>query len=665
MFHIKDIVKTGILGHVSVKTKIFAGFIGIGVIPVLIAGLIINFVSTQRITGNAFLVNKEISSSIAGEVDAMMEGRVNTLKTAAESHMMKTMTLEHQQREMLALAKQYPDISNVFLATSDGQQVYRTEGTLASIADRDYFRTLINTKQTVVSDVLISKGTGKPAVVIAAPIINDEQIVGILGSVVDLTRLEEIVNRNKIGRNGFVFIVDKTGRALAYPDESTVKDQKNLTDLSIVAKAMANKNGTDLYTDKGKEFIGGFSEVPLTHWLVFVTESKEDALHIVDEIRNIILLSVLVIAVLAVMIAFTFSKKLTGPLNELVDVSEKVAKGNLNVKIHVASQDETGRLGAAFNIMVEQLRHLVNQVAASAQKVASMSEELSASSEEAAQAVESVAMASSSTAEGSKKASDKTKFIAETVDQTAKTMQSVVEEAVAAHQLSGEMNKNAKQGKEATANVIGTIKEVQDSISSTAVVVDTLGEKSRQIGNIVDMISEIASQTNLLALNAAIEAARAGEAGRGFAVVAEEVRKLAEQSQEAAKQIYDIIQEIQSQTMIAVDSMSAGVKKVDEGVSVVDKTAVTLDNILDKVEQAVDMIEEITEKIKHQEQSFVEISNSIKDIDRIAVEANDQAQNTAAASEETTASIQQISASAQSLAQTANELTVLISKFKL
>jgi methyl-accepting chemotaxis protein len=193
--------------------------------------------------------------------------------------------------------------------------------------------------------------------------------------------------------------------------------------------------------------------------------------------------------------------------------------------------------------------------------------------------------------------------------------------------------------------------------------VANLGERSVQIGQIVDTISGIAGQTNLLALNAAIEAARAGEQGRGFAVVADEVRKLAEQSQDATKQIADLIQEIQGETDKAVVAMNQGTHEVKVGTEVVSVAGQAFGEITLLITQVSDQIQDISAAIQQVTSGSQLIVSSVQDIDGISKKVAEEAETVSAATEEQSASMEEIAASSQSLAKMARDLEAAVSKF--
>lgn len=206
---------------------------------------------------------------------------------------------------------------------------------------------------------------------------------------------------------------------------------------------------------------------------------------------------------------------------------------------------------------------------------------------------------------------------------------------------------------------------IEKAVTNSAEIVANLGERSKEIGQIVDTISGIAGQTNLLALNAAIEAARAGEQGRGFAVVAEEVRKLAEQSQEAAKHIAVLIGEIQEDTQHAVSAMADGTQEVQRGTEAVNTAGKAFLEIAGLIETVSGQVGDIAAAIQQMAGGSQQLVSSVKDIDTLSRDIAEQTQTVSAATEEQTASMEEIASSSHELAQMAEKLQTAIAKFRI
>ena len=227
------------------------------------------------------------------------------------------------------------------------------------------------------------------------------------------------------------------------------------------------------------------------------------------------------------------------------------------------------------------------------------------------------------------------------------------------------MEAAASEGNKAVDTAIGQMISIWKTVDNSAQVVAELGERSKEIEQIVEAISGIASQTNLLALNAAIEAARAGEQGRGFAVVAEEVRKLAEQSQEAAKQIAKLISDIQGKTGEAVTAMVNGTQEVRRGTEVVDQAGRAFKDINGHVQEVAGIAQGTADGLIRLTAESQQILEGILDVKRTSQEISGQTQTISAASEEQSASVEEIAHSSQHLANLADQLQIIVAKFNL
>jgi methyl-accepting chemotaxis protein len=315
--------------------------------------------------------------------------------------------------------------------------------------------------------------------------------------------------------------------------------------------------------------------------------------------------------------------------------------------------------------MAEGLRKLIHGIIGTADQLAAASEEMAATSSDVKQAIEKISSSMTNFAQGAAQQTQEFDHSLQIVNGLNEVSKEVTQKAQLAVKLSDEMAIAANDGGAAAQKAVDKIGEIRDRTNTTNAVVAALGQKSNQIGNILDVISQISGQTNLLALNAAIEAARAGEQGRGFSVVAEEVRKLAEQSQEAAQQIDVIVREIQAQTDEVISSMRMDNDKVNEGVNVVNMAGQALQNIMEKTKNSTSMVNDIHAAIARQMADMVQMEQNTTRVAAIANQTSSGVQASAAASEEVTASMEEITHASQSLAGLASELQAMVAKFKI
>lgn len=389
----------------------------------------------------------------------------------------------------------------------------------------------------------------------------------------------------------------------------------------------------------------------------------------IDEQQRKMAFTGLLILVSALLIggisAVFITRPIIASIRQGVNYAEAMAQGVFNRQIEIKANDEMGELLQSLNSASAGLRVLIRQVANSSEAVAASAEELTASAEQSAHAATQVATTITEVASGAARQASAVDAAASIVEQMSAGIQQV---AVNANSVSGMTDKTtsaARQGDKAVDAATAQMKNIEKSVDSSALLVTRLGERSQEIGQIVDTISGIAGQTNLLALNAAIEAARAGEQGRGFAVVAEEVRKLAEQSQEAAKQIAGLIAEIQQETESAVVAMQNGSSEVKAGSELVNTAGVAFREIAALIAEVSPRVREISAAIQQMAAGSQQIVSSVRDIDQISKEAVGQTQTVSAATEEQSASMEEIAASSQALAKLAEELQRAVGTFKV
>lgn len=386
----------------------------------------------------------------------------------------------------------------------------------------------------------------------------------------------------------------------------------------------------------------------------------------VDGVQRTMLILNLIVLAIAVATSLVISRGISGIAQQLVAEANQIANGEITrTDVLATTSDEMGQMAVAFSKMKANLRELIEQVVGSAEQVGASSEELTASANQSAMAANQVAESVNHIAHGAEKQLGAIDATSAVVEQMSAGVQQVSANANEVAMLSNRAAEAAGTGGEAIQKAVQQMQQIEQAVGASAGMVETLGARSQEIGQIVDTISGIAGQTNLLALNAAIEAARAGEQGRGFAVVAEEVRKLAEQSQEAAKQIAGLIGVIQQDTNQAVTAMGEGTREVRVGTEVVNAAGIAFQEIAGLVKQVSGQVREISAAMQQMASGSEQIVFSVKDIDNLSKQSVDATQNVSAATEEQSASVEEIAAASQALAKMAEDLQGAVRKFKI
>lgn len=383
-------------------------------------------------------------------------------------------------------------------------------------------------------------------------------------------------------------------------------------------------------------------------------------------LSNKMILGVTILAFfMAALLGILLVRAISTPLKKLVIAVDEIASGDLREKPRsVTGGDEIGYLAVSIVKMRDSLRQLTARIGLSSEQVTASSQHLMATSEQCAQAAGQVAESIAGIAGGAEQQVKSVGSAAAIIENMSASIEEMSAQACGVTSAADETAVAATSGLEAINKAMAQIANIEKAVTNSAEIVAKLGERSKDIGQIVETISGIAGQTNLLALNAAIEAARAGEQGRGFAVVAEEVRKLAEQSEAAAQQIAELIEETQQDTDKAVLAMQQGTKEVEAGTSVVNSAGQTFKEIADSIGTVSTQVAQISAAIQHMANGSQEIVTAVQEIDTVTKTTSEQTQSVSAATEEQSASMEEIASSSTGLTKLAEELQGAIKQFR-
>ena len=385
-----------------------------------------------------------------------------------------------------------------------------------------------------------------------------------------------------------------------------------------------------------------------------------------SQVQLILIIVSFLVSAVSIVVSIYISRGISKPAATIAKAAAEIADGNLtSADITVKSSDEIGQLGTSFNKMKINLRELLLKVSISAQQVAASSQQLTASADHSSEAANLVTSAISDVAQGAEMQLVAINKTSHGVEQMSDNIHQIASNANSVAVKSAQASETATSGAKSVEKAVNQMAQIKNTVTTSAEVVAKLGEHSIEIGEIIGTISGIASQTNLLALNAAIEAARAGENGRGFAVVAEEVRKLAEQSQGAAKKIAQLIGEIQADTNKAVIAMKEGTNEVNTGTELVDIAGKSFQDITVLIVEVSEQIKGISAAIGQMATGSQEMVSSVNDIDTVSKKTVMETQTVSAATQEQSASMEEIAASSQTLAKMAYDLQEVISHFRL
>lgn len=561
-------------------------------------------------------------------IELKLDSKLAALEAIAARPEIRSMEWETQQPVLSSEVERLSSFEAlaVFDATASG---WTDTGSLVSGRGRDYVLQALQGHRAV-SDMLINQATGQLSVVLAVPIKDNDRVVGALAGSIDGSTFLHIVGDMGFGQTGDAFLLDPEGTIIAHRNRDFVLNQVNVyrsSGILEVGDAIQSlgdsRSGVISYAINGQAKIGAVDVVPSTNWVVGVAATRDEVL---DGVRSIRIYSTMLSVAFALggaALGGVIARQLTRPLARIKSVVEAVADGDLTKHADVSARDEIGAVAAALNKTVYSVKSTLAETLAASDKVNTASQELAAMAEEVSASVEEVA--------------GTTNHFSSTIEDLNQYAQAVGNDVKSVFE-------QAAEGNAAINDITAQMEQLRNRAKKMTDEISSLGLLSGEIGDIARTIKDIAEQTNLLALNAAIEAARAGEHGRGFAVVAEEVRKLAEQSGQAAAEIGALIRKAQSGISSAVNGMNESYSATNSAMESVTKSSAVLATILRRVE-------EITKRIEG-------FSTGLDQI-------NTGGQEIASSTQEQAATVEQVARLAQNLTALAATLKELIGRFRL
>ncbi|TWH45872.1 methyl-accepting chemotaxis protein [Sporomusa sp. KB1] len=648
------------------------------------------YLSQQAISHSVDETALAVGNDYSKRVETYVEKAVLQLESFSTNKSIYNPVDKQQLVEALGeCARTLSSLDNVTYISTDGSAL-RPDGTTVQLGDRKYFKQAITTRKPVVSEILLSRTTGKVSINVAVPVIHNGQLTGVLTGAISMERLTSLIKDLQFQDTGYGAVTDDLGTVIIHPRLPEVVGKLNFTEKKINPELKMKESELDDHLislfkasiETGKQVrgiykfadgitrIGVFTPIQLLgnqRWVIIVTAPEAEATQKSTSLAHAMLLGSLIFIILAILFIITMSKRIARPITLIRDECMLLASGDLREQLtnSVSSHDEIGQLAQGFQTMRSNLRVLVSSVLSRAEQLAASSEELTASAQQSAEAANQVAGSITEIAAGAEKQAISANQISAIAQEMAKKTETILIAAQEASVVALTASQEAEQGRQTVDRTVEQMNEIGRGSASLETAIEELSKGSQEISEIVTLISNIAKQTNLLALNAAIEAARAGEYGRGFAVVAEEVRKLAEESNQATQKIDLLIKQNQLNMSHAVTASQARAEGIRTGIDLVDATGETFKNIVESVLQISDQIKDISTAINQMVGGNKILVVSIREIDEVSKRAAAESQTVSAATEEQSASMEQIASSSQSLAILASDLQATVVKFQV
>ncbi|MFD2614050.1 methyl-accepting chemotaxis protein [Paenibacillus gansuensis] len=562
-----------------------------------------------------------------------------------------------------------------YLSSAGGQ--IRAEPTLDYDKEGagDFYLIPKKTKETVWIEPYIYPVSGVDTLMtsIVLPITDvNNKFVGIIGGDIALNTLQKNIEKLK-PKGGYTTMISAGGLYVANGSSSKLISKPYTTTSAKKALWTEVKKGkVSGYANDigGKDTLRVFVPIAIkgvdAPWYIESVIPKKNILDTYYQSLALSLtISIIALAILGAVIFWIIRYFVIRQVQEVIVISENMAKGDFTGKLIVKNEDEFGFMARHFNTMIDNLRNMIRTLTEHSMSLGATSEQLTASAEQTGKAAETISSSIQEVAASSEAQENDARETARSMNDMAIGISRIAESASLVSESASDVTAKTTAGNTNIQQAIEQMEVVNQNVQENTEIIQKLNEQSSVIGQITDVISNISAQTNLLALNAAIEAARAGEHGKGFAVVASEVRKLAEQSGDASAKIAKMIEEIQSETRKAAATMQQGAVEVSKGVDIVAVSGELFRAILDEMNHVNSQVQEVSAAAEQMSASSEQVLATVEQFTHIAQGTSENSQNVAAASEEQLATMEEITASTAHLNDMVQELLEMVSKFKV
>lgn len=552
----------------------------------------------------------------------------------------------------------HPDIQTVYLGTHTKQMfLYPAVGLPADFdpTSRPWYQEAVKAGKMIWTEPYVDVGTGNVVVTVAKAVKDSKgELTGVVGADISLDSFMKMIQDTKLGKEGYFFVTDLKGNVVYHKDSSLIN--KPIPVKELMDAATKAQEDVIRYKYNGDKKVALIDPNKRLDWIIIGSFSEAEINHSAGSIIQATIIYGLVIGIIAIIVGILASTfMITKSLSMLVKDIQAIGSGNFKVRSRVKSKDEIGELSSTINHMVDQLSTMMknvmnisSSVAASSDSLAATAQQTNASTEEVVRAIGEVTEAANDQARGTDIGLQKTTELADGIQMVAQSIDTMASKFSEASDLN-------KKGIDTVKLLTEKTEENNKAAEAVGKVIIEVDGSTKKIGAIIGTIGQIASQTNLLALNASIEAARAGDAGRGFAVVADEIRKLAEQSSQAAEQISALIQDIQEQSKVAVETMEG-----TRNITVYQNLAVKeTEDVFKQISEGIENISSVLTNINSHNDNMLKGKNEITAVMENIASASQQ---TAASTEEISASTEEQLAIVAEISRTAEDLNTLAQK---
>lgn len=559
----------------------------------------------------------EMGSVTANNIQTWLGGRVLLAENLAES-----ITINPAPSNVASLLEQKALSSTfmlVYFGDSQGSFTIRPDSKMPDGYDprtRPWYKDALNSSTSSLTEPYIDAATGQMVITIGTAVKKAGQTLGVVGADLTLETITDNINSLNFNGMGYAFLVNADGKILVHPNKEL--STKNLKDIYAQETPTISTNISEVKLD-GKTRIVTFAPIKglgNTNWYVGLSIDKDKAFAALGDFRTTAIIATLIAVVSIIALLGLLIRLLMQPLHVMTRAMQNIAEGegDLTRRLNIESQDEFGTLATAFNHFVQRIHTSISEVASATEHVNEVALR--------------VVSASNSSMVNSDEQASRTNSVAAAINELGAAAHEIARNAAQASHQASDARGLAEEGQQVVERSINSMQQLSQMLSTSSGHIESLNDKTVNIGQILEVITSISQQTNLLALNAAIEAARAGEAGRGFAVVADEVRNLAHRTQESAQQVQTMIEELQISARESVSTMEESQRHSQNSVEIANRAGERLVSVTERIGEIDGMNQSVATATEEQTSVVESINMDITEINTLNQEGVENLQST-------------------------------------
>ncbi|MBM1184286.1 methyl-accepting chemotaxis sensory transducer with Cache sensor [Pseudomonas lundensis] len=560
---------------------------------------------------------REMGSTTANNIQTWLGGRILLTENLGE-----TLALNPEPEYVSRLLEQKALTSSflaVYFGDTQGAFTIRPDSKMPDGFDprsRPWYKDALNSNGASLTEPYIDAVTGQMIISIGTAVKKAGQTLGVVGTDLTLKTVTDSINALDFSGMGYAFLISGDGKILVHPDNTLV--MKNLKDIYPRDTPPISSDISEVTLD-GKERIVTFAPVKglgSVNWYVGLSIDKAQAFAMLSTFRTSAIIATVIAVISIIALLGLLIRLLMRPLHVMTRAMQNIAEGegDLTRRLVVESKDEFGTLGSAFNQFVERIHTSMTEVASATEHVNEVALR--------------VVSASNSSMVNSDEQASRTNSVAAAINELGAAAQEIARNAAQASHQASDARGLAEEGQQVVERSIGSMQQLSQMLSTSSGHIESLNDKTVNIGQILEVITSISQQTNLLALNAAIEAARAGEAGRGFAVVADEVRNLAHRTQESAQQVQKMIEELQVSARDSVNTMEESQRHSKDSVEIANSAGARLTSVTERIGEIDGMNQSVATATEEQTSVVESINMDITEINTLNQEGVENLQAT-------------------------------------